>query len=222
MKMNQESKTPERLLMGLAMGLAASLCVLEYGKPILNQYAFIGEIGDPVQWIEEPVFITLPVQKQEPEVRPKPVDLNTTEFEIVPDEKYEKPEPIIPEYILDFPDVVMADTYSIPDIVLPPLPPYAVDEMPEFEGYASYLKKNVRFPSMMKDIGQEGNVWVEFAIGADGYIDPQSITILKSEHVTFSKEVIRVLKNMPRWKPGKKSGTAVPVLMTAPVRFHLK
>ncbi len=218
---NKESKTPERLFLGLALGLAASLCILEYGRPMLNQYAFHGQIDDGEDIFEEHVFITLP-KPPEREVVIDRVNTKTTEIRIVDDHKYVEPVKAVPEFIIDYDEVVIGDSVEMPDIVIPPLPAFMVDELPSFDGYAEFLQRNLTFPSVMKEIGQEGDVWVEFAIDKKGKIDLSTIEVRKSEHVLFSKEVIRVLRKMPNWNPGKKQGKPVPVLMTIPVRFRLK
>ena len=45
MNYKKEKTTPERLFLGLVIGLASSLCVLEYGEPIAAKFIFTGEIS---------------------------------------------------------------------------------------------------------------------------------------------------------------------------------
>ena len=195
---NKESKTPERLFLGLALSLAASLCMLEYGRPMLEQVAYHGEIDDGGEIIDEPIFITLP---KPPEITQPIIERfnpKSTEIRVVEDHKYVEPEKMIPEYDLDYVEVEMGDSAILPDIIIPPLPPWELDELPSFDGYSEYLQRNLKYPLPMKVIGQEGEVWVEFAIDKDGSIDLSSIEVQRSEHLLFSKEVTRVLRKMPK------------------------
>ena len=79
-----------------------------------------------------------------------------------------------------------------------------------------FLEKNLQTP-----VGLESNetvqVKVKFVVDFDG--DLQSFNIEKDGGIEFNKEVVRVLKKMPRWTPGKKGGQNVPVFYTIPVKF---
>ncbi|RLD31202.1 MAG: hypothetical protein DRI83_12800 [Bacteroidetes bacterium] len=50
----------------------------------------------------------------------------------------------------------------------------------------------------------------------------KDIRIMRSGGEEFDREVIRALKLMPEWIPGRQRGKAVPVLYTLPIRFAPK
>ena len=81
MKRQKKNSTPERLLLGLAMGLAGSLCALEYGRPLIEQHKYLGAIEESISYMEDlpPLTFPKPKQQMEPEiVKSKP---NTTELD---------------------------------------------------------------------------------------------------------------------------------------------
>lgn len=99
-----------------------------------------------------------------------------------------------------------------------------VDFMPEFPGGESalfrFLKKNLRFPSIMRDAQRETVVYVAFVVEKDGSIG--AISILNPVAPAFEDEVVRVVRKMPNWQPGRIGSDNVPVRFKMPVRFVLQ
>lgn len=98
------------------------------------------------------------------------------------------------------------------------------DVMPTFPGGESalmdYIGRNVQYPSSAQELGKEGRVVIRFTIDADG--STKNFEIVKSLDPAFDDAAIRTLKNMPKWKPGRKNGINVPVYYTIPILFKLK
>jgi len=69
-------------------------------------------------------------------------------------------------------------------------------------------------------IGIQGTVYVQFVIEKDGSIS--NTKILRGVSSNMDKEVIRVVKLMPKWKPGTQKGKAVRCQFNMPVRFILQ
>lgn len=99
-----------------------------------------------------------------------------------------------------------------------------VEENPEFpggnEGLAAYLRKNLVYPESAVDNGVQGRVTVGFIVERDGSV--ASVEIRKSVDPALDKEALRVVKSMPRWKPGKQQGKAVRTRFSVPVVFRLQ
>lgn len=99
-----------------------------------------------------------------------------------------------------------------------------VEEMPSFPGGASgllaYLNENIKYPVVAEENGIQGRVIVTFVVEKDGSIT--DVKVVKSVDPSLDKEAVRVIRNMPRWKPGKQSGSAVRVKYTTPVTFRLQ
>ncbi len=98
-----------------------------------------------------------------------------------------------------------------------------VEEMPEFPGgmeaLLAYLGKNIKYPSIAQENNIQGRVIIEFVVNKDGSIvDP---VVKRSIDPSLDKEAMRVIKTMPKWKPGKQRGKPVRVRYTVPVLFRL-
>lgn len=97
-----------------------------------------------------------------------------------------------------------------------------VEEQPSFPGGQAalmrYIAEKLNYPSVCGHI--EGRVVVQFTIGKDGTVkDPK---IARGIDPELDKEALRLVRNMPKWKPGKQMGEAVEVRYTLPVSFNLK
>ncbi|MFA6260034.1 MAG: TonB family protein [Bacteroidia bacterium] len=96
------------------------------------------------------------------------------------------------------------------------------EQMPEFNGdLYKYLGDNIKYPTVARENGIEGQVVMQFVVGKDGKIDEKSIVIVKKVGWGLEEEAIRVVKSMPHWKPGKQNGNPVYVKCTLPIRFKL-
>lgn len=104
---------------------------------------------------------------------------------------------------------------------LPPTKPYEfVQEMPSFNGNMfGYLQSNLNYPAAAKENGIEGSVVIQFVVNEDG--DISDVKVMRGLGGGCSEEAVRVVKSMPRWKPGRQNGQAVKVFFTLPIRFKL-
>lgn len=98
-----------------------------------------------------------------------------------------------------------------------------VEQMPSFPGGISglrtYLNQNIRYPAEAQEICVQGRVVVSFVVEKDGHIS--DVTVLRSVDPSLDKEAVRVIRNMPRWTPGKQGGEPVKVRYNVPVSFRL-
>ena len=114
---------------------------------------------------------------------------------------------------------------SIEAEVKPELPVLAPDSMPEFPGGMSammtYLMDNVKYPADAKKDKKEGRVACSFVITKEGKVTDAHV-VKSSGTESLDNEALRVVNNMPDWKPGKENGEPVNVHYTIPVVFKLK
>lgn len=91
---------------------------------------------------------------------------------------------------------------------------------PEYPGGMSalknFLEKNLTNPEDLPN-GEPVEVKIKFVVGYDGKL--QSFQVIRDGGNAFNTEVIRVLKKMPEWIPGKTNGKNVAVFYTIPVKF---
>jgi protein TonB len=85
---------------------------------------------------------------------------------------------------------------------------------------ANWLKKNLNYPVAALNYEIQGTVYVEFVVLLNGYVD--SVKIIKSAHPILDKEVIDVVKKMPRWKTGVKNYEQVNTSVILPVAFKIE
>lgn len=100
-----------------------------------------------------------------------------------------------------------------------------VEEAPEFpdggmEGLNKYLSKSIKYPDIAADAGIQGRVIVQFVVERDG--SPSDVKVVRGVDPALDKEAERVVKAMPKWKPGKQRGKAVRTKFTLPVQFRLQ
>jgi TonB family protein len=85
--------------------------------------------------------------------------------------------------------------------------------------FNKYVEKNLIYPEDAKLKKIEGKVYVQFMINTDG--TATSFQILKNVGFGCDEEAMRILKSVPRWKPGTRSGRAVPSTLVVPIKFKL-
>ncbi|OIN56893.1 energy transducer TonB [Arsenicibacter rosenii] len=99
-----------------------------------------------------------------------------------------------------------------------------VEQQPEFPGGMSalgqFLSKNIRYPAAAQRANISGRVFVSFVVNTDGSI--QDVSVLKGLGFGTDEEAMRVVKSMPKWRPGKQSGRAVRVKYNLPINFTLE
>jgi len=99
-----------------------------------------------------------------------------------------------------------------------------VEQQPEFSGgmaaLGQYLSKNLRYPAAAQRANVSGRVFVSFVVNTDGSI--QDVQVLKGLGFGTDEEAQRVVKGMPKWRPGKQSGRPVRVKYNLPINFTLE
>jgi periplasmic protein TonB len=96
----------------------------------------------------------------------------------------------------------------------------AVDVLPAYPGgmdaLRKFLEKNLQTPTEMEN-GETVSVRVKFVVDYAGKLK-SFVTVLDGGEA-YNKEVVRVLKKMPDWVPGKTRGENVSVYYVIPVKF---
>ena len=100
-----------------------------------------------------------------------------------------------------------------------------VEQMPEFLGggmaaVLEYIQKNMQYPESAKKNGTQGRVTVQFVIDKEGNVTEPKV--IRSVDKELDAEAIRLVKSMPKWKPGMQKGEVVAVKYTMPVLFKLE
>lgn len=98
-----------------------------------------------------------------------------------------------------------------------------VECMPEFpggmKGCLDFIQTEMCYPEEAKKAGIQGRVILQFIIEKDG--TPAQPRIVRSVHPLLDKEALRIIRQMPKWTPGKQDGKPQRLLYTIPISFRL-
>ena len=99
-----------------------------------------------------------------------------------------------------------------------------VEVKPEYPGgmgeLGKLLNSNLKYPLISFENGVQGEVLVQFVVDKEGNVE--EVTVSKGVDPYLDAEALRVIKMMPKWKPGKHEGKEVNVKCTIPVGFRLQ
>ncbi len=98
-----------------------------------------------------------------------------------------------------------------------------VQKIPEFPGgwsaFMQWLTKNLKYPASAQKDKIQGMVVVSFIVNKDGSV--ADIKVSTSADPILDKEALRVLKMMPKWKPGMDRNKVCRTMIAVPVVFKL-
>ena len=97
------------------------------------------------------------------------------------------------------------------------------EKMPQYPGgeaaMMKYVAKNIKYPQEAKDKDIDGRVFVGFVIEKDGSVS--NVKVVRGIGGGCDVEAVRVIKGMPKWKPGMQKGKPVRVNYMIPINFKL-
>ena len=98
------------------------------------------------------------------------------------------------------------------------------EQMPIFEGgdaaLLKYLRENLKYPDKTKDRGVQGRLVIGFIVEKDGSLT--DVKVLRPVDIDLDAEVLRVVKGMPKWIPGRQNGKRVRVRYLLPIHICLQ
>ncbi len=98
-----------------------------------------------------------------------------------------------------------------------------VQKIPEFPGgwstFMQWLTKNLKYPAQAQKNKVQGTVVVSFIVNKDGSI--ANIKVSTSVAPILDNEALRVMKMMPKWKPGMDRNKVCRTMIAVPVVFQL-
>lgn len=93
-----------------------------------------------------------------------------------------------------------------------------MDEGPEFQQGNAGLKLYFLENNAINDRNLTGLVYVKFIVQKTGYVS--NVSVIKSDNSILNKEAVRLIRAMPKWKPGyDEFGDSVHTHMIIPVSF---
>jgi len=202
------------------------------------------EVEKPIDMTNIVVDLTPPPPQEEqpppPPPPPPPPVVEMVKFTppVIKDDAVEEEPQKIQEEVKDV-NVGTKDQEGDKDIVAPPTETVAgptepaqpeiftiVEEQAEFPGgmaeLVKFIQKNLQYPPMAREAGITGKCVLRFVVNETGEIS--NVEVLKGVPgcPDCDKEAVRVVKAMPKWKPGKMTGKAVKCYFNLPINFKLQ
>lgn len=116
-------------------------------------------------------------------------------------------------------DKIIPDTAPAPPD--PPVLGMVAEPEPEFPGGTTALQQYIRDHfHLPADADYSGTIYVSFIVEPDGRTD--SVKILRGLTPELDKEAVRIVKEMPPWKPAKQNGITVRTRYNLPLKIHLQ
>jgi len=215
-KEKTENKRGTLFLIGFVVALSFAYITLEWSRSEVSVVPpDLGDMDIPED-IEIPITcINPPSPPPLPEISPdlfKPVD-----DDIIVDEVVIKTEDFADEGVSDIPKVFgNGPVGEIPEdeaVVI-------AEIMPRFDGNLNeYLSNNIKYPQIAIETNTQGRVTCQFIVNRDGSI--VDVEVVRSVDPSLDREAVRVIKSMPKWRPGIQNGKPVRVKYFLPVNFKL-
>ena len=209
-EVNLESKRGLFLQIGLVIALLIVLAAFEYKSYEKVEYN-LGSLN--LDDLEEEI---IPITKQElkpPPPPPPPPEV----IEIVEDEVEIENEIEIEDTESDEDEAIEIIEEDDDEVFM------VVERMPEFPGgdlgLMKYIQKNIKYPPIAKEYNITGKVYVQFIVEKDGSVT--NVKVVRGVDKNLDAEAVRVVKSLPKYKPGKQRGKAVRVMFTIPISFTL-
>ncbi|MBN2595149.1 energy transducer TonB [Labilibaculum sp.] len=223
-----EKKRGLFLQIGFLLSLIIVLMAFEYKTPV-GQTADLD--FDVLEEMDEIIPITVQDKPQPKEV-PKIKEMLLTELTLVEDDDD------VPDLDIKDSDISEDDSYVIADVKeeieedVEDVPFVRVEQMPIFnpkknntydEGLKDLfvtMQKMTKYPIVAQENGIEGKVYVRFVVTKTGNIE--QIQVMRPVDPSLDKEAIRVVQNLPKFKPGMQRNRPVSVWFSGYISFVLQ
>ncbi len=202
---------------GLVLSLLIVITAFEWKFYDDGDLVDLGQVRDDFEEMLE-----IPPTEQPP---PPPPKIQQPEIIEVPDE-----EEIEEEIEVDL-DVEITEDEAIENIITEEAPEEEdvdkvfniVEQQAEFKGgmqkFYEYVGKKMKYPSQARRMGIEGKVFVQFVVERDGSIT--DVQAIRGIGAGCDEEAMKVIRESPKWNPGKQRGRAVRVRRVIPITFRL-
>ncbi len=102
---------------------------------------------------------------------------------------------------------------------------FIVEEMPKFQNgdlntFRRWVASRLRYPEIAAEGGLQGKVQIKFVVERDGSVT--NVKVVRGVDPLLDNEAMRVVKQSPKWTPGKQRGKPARVGYTIPVVFYLR
>lgn len=205
-----------RLFLNLGLCTSLLLVILAFEWPAHRdgRYVDLGGVKDDFEDILEiPPTVHLPPPPPKIQL-PKIVEVEN-EVELDPEPDVDLDIEVTIDTIIE--EVVKPKEEEVDEVV------DIVEDDPQFPGgiqaFYKYVRENMKYPSQARKMGVEGRVFIQFVVDEKGNLS--EVKAIKGIGAGCDEEAERVLRESPRFIPGKQRGRPVKVRMVMPIVFKL-
>ena len=209
-KVDLEKKRSLYLQIGFIIALLLVYVAFEYKNYDKSSYN-LGDLN--LDDLEEEIIPITKQEKKPPPPPPPPPEI----IEIVEDEVEIEEELEIEDTETDEDEIIEIEEEDDDEFFM------VVENMPEFPGgdlgLMKYIQKNVKYPPIAKEYNITGKVYVQFIVDKSGTVT--NVKVVRGVDKNLDAEGVRVVKSLPKYKPGKQTGKPVRVMFYIPINFTL-
>ncbi len=222
-KVNLEQYKQTFTLIGLIVALVVVYLVINISQANVKVQDLQGNMNANVE--QEQVAVTR--QDVAPPPPPPPAEQQVSEVIEIVDDKVKIEDNFNFDTEADDNDAVDFEEIDFDDgdeeVVEEEEPLIWADKMPEFPGgepaLRLYIAENIVYPELATENEIQGTVYVRFVVTKNGSVGEVQIT--KGVDPLLDEEAQRVVKSLPKFKPGSQGGRPVPIWYSVPIAFKL-
>lgn len=96
-----------------------------------------------------------------------------------------------------------------------------VEEMPKYPGgdaaLLKYIAENIKYPPIAREDGIPSIIYLSYIVDVDGQV--RDVRVVRGGNELINEDVIRLIRSISGYEPGRQRGKAVPVQFTIPLRI---
>lgn len=218
-----EQKRTQRFLLGVIVVLAALFVLLEWNSGGSGWTFFDDDDSleaeielSPLKRDKDEVPMMLPQEQKVEKQESQQLHLVDHDVELAP-------EPILPEETEPEEPTQKAEEEKpqVVDMYDEPIDFRVVEDLPQFPGGAAefmkWLTKNLKYPPTAQQRKIRGKVVAQFIVNKDGSVS--DLELLQKLDPSCDREVLRVLRMMPKWQAGLMDAKPCRTKVCIPVVF---
>ena len=220
-KKTKRADLQNRRVLFMEIGLVVALAIVVGAFAWGQSEKVVVAMVDTVAAAEQEVIVNTEQQQKPPEVRVQPVQVLSDFINVVRNDTQ-----ITTDYSFDdFSEDFVVEVPVVQEEEVEDIPVYVAEEMPTFQGgdlnvFRNWVQSRLVYPRMAQENNIQGKVVLKFVIERDGTLT--NIEEIASPDKSLTEEAIRVLKQSPKWSPGKQRNKPVRVFYILPIDYMLQ
>ncbi len=203
---------------GLVIALAVVVGAFAWGQ----SEKVVQQIDMKIAPIEQEIMDVTRQDERPPEIKTQPIQVLSDFINVVKNETK-----ITTDYSFDDfkDDFVIEIPTTVVEEAVEDIPVFVAEEMPSFQGgdlntFRNWVQSRLIYPRIAQENNIQGKVTLKFVVEKDGTLT--NIEEIASPDHALTEEAIRVLKQSPKWSPGKQRNKPVRVYYILPIDFMLQ